>query len=141
MLYCCTDCLTHTVPNALAGANKKKVVFYVLFLQIGVHSPLQSKEQTSQTKCICMHICVHMYTHTYTYDEFKDASVLDDLTLLGRLFQTDSEHKKKISDQVSACTQEEEEEWSLYTLATHAGVNGHYTLHVATRARVNAQCT
>ena len=54
--------------------------------------------------------CTCTRTHTPTCNEFKDASLLDDLTLLGRLFQTDSEHKKKISDQVSACTQEEDEE-------------------------------
>ena len=83
-----------------------------------------------------------MHTHAHTYDESKDASVLDDLTLLGRLFQTDSEHKKKISDQVSACAQEEDKEWSLYIHWLHMQElmpNARNTLPVATRAGVNAQ--
>ena len=74
--------------------------FYVLFLQIGAYSPLQSKEQKT------VKANFHEHTHTHSLkrrdldDDLKCVSVFDDLTLQGRIFQT-VQHKKKIPDQAS----------------------------------------
>ena len=43
------------------------VLFYVIFLQIGVHSPLQSKE----------HNTVKMYTHTHTKSQQESLKMRD----------------------------------------------------------------
>ena len=93
--------------------NNNNVLFYVLFLRIGTHSPLQSKEpkhsqikltHTCAGKHTHMHARTNTCTHTHTHrcdsqwdslkrwdfkGDLKDVSVFDDLTLQGRLFQTD----------------------------------------------------
>ena len=48
--------------------NNNNVLFYGLFLQIGAHSWLQSKEQNTIKTNLCEHACMHvcMYTCMYT---------------------------------------------------------------------------
>ena len=52
--------------------NNKNVLFYVLVLQTGAHSPLQSKKQqptvkTNFRKQACMHTHTHTHTHEHTH--------------------------------------------------------------------------
>ena len=89
-------------------------LFYSLFLQMGAHSPLQC-EETREREHARTHTYAHVYTHTHTHTrthtcthththtvstakeclkswdfrDLKDESVFADLTLHGRLFQTD----------------------------------------------------
>ena len=44
--------------------DNSKTLFYVLFLQIGVHSPLQSKEPKHSQTISLEHVCRHTHTHT-----------------------------------------------------------------------------
>ena len=92
------------------------------------HTASESKKpkQSPILFCAHTHTCMHTHMHTNTYthtrgqyaslkwqyfeDDLTDVSVFDDLTLQRRLFQTMAQHKKKISDQESACTQREDRE-------------------------------
>ena len=93
------------------------VLFYVLFLQIGAHDPLQTNKpkQTSTSECARTHAVMSQQDSLKRWDfkdDLKDMNVFDDLTLQGKQFQTDSAaYMKKISDQVNACRKWEDKEW------------------------------
>ena len=48
--------------------------------------------------------------------------MFDDITLQGKLFQTDGVAYEKISDQASACTQREGKEWPYQTKSVAGGL-------------------
>ena len=45
--------------------DNSNVLFYVLFLQIGAHSPSQNEEQNTVTTNFCEHALTHTHTHTH----------------------------------------------------------------------------
>ena len=83
--------------------NNSNVLFYVLFLQIGAHSPLQrTKHSQNKLPWACApthtHTCTQAHTHTQTINRIVwrgeiskrmwKLSVFDGITLQGKVFQT-----------------------------------------------------
>jgi len=67
----------------------------MLFLQIGAHDPLQTNKpkQISMSECARTHAVMSQQDSLKRWDfkdDLKDMNVFDDLTLQGKLFQTDS---------------------------------------------------
>ena len=52
----------------------------------------------------------------------KDVSVFDNLTLQGDCSKQTVQHKKKISDQASACTQRDDRKWKYQKKSVAAGL-------------------